>query len=222
MVTNDGGHTGIGGPLTDTDTVAINLHTHLFGTPDNDAFAVAPGNVRIDALGGFGDTITFDFRLVDASVRYVGNTVIIDGPSSHTVLTGFEVFQFTDGTVNNNDGIRWSTTCSTIRSITTCGPRMPTPMRTSFVRPARGPRPERVLLHRGLSFGQSRREGGRHRPARPFRPIGWMEGRVPSIHFDPAQYLAANPDVAAAAIDPLRHFSSSAIRKAASRSRRAN
>ena len=40
MVTNDGGNTGIGGPLTDTDTVAINLHTHLFGTPDNDSFVL--------------------------------------------------------------------------------------------------------------------------------------------------------------------------------------
>ena len=38
MVTNDGGNTGIGGALTDTDTVAINLHTHLFGTPDDDEF----------------------------------------------------------------------------------------------------------------------------------------------------------------------------------------
>ena len=30
-----------------------------------------------------------------------GNEVIIDGPSSHTVLTGFEKFVFTDGTVDN-------------------------------------------------------------------------------------------------------------------------
>ena len=33
-----------------------------------------------------------------------GNQVIIDSASSHTVLTGFEVFAFTDGTVNNDDG----------------------------------------------------------------------------------------------------------------------
>ena len=35
-----------------------------------------------------------------------GNQVIIDGPSSHTVLTGFERFVFTDGTVDNADGNR--------------------------------------------------------------------------------------------------------------------
>jgi hypothetical protein len=30
--------------------------------------------------------------------------VTIDGPSSHTVLSGFERYQFTDGTVDNKDG----------------------------------------------------------------------------------------------------------------------
>jgi hypothetical protein len=31
------------------------------------------------ALGGI-DTVTFGFRLVDATVSYLGNTVVIDGP----------------------------------------------------------------------------------------------------------------------------------------------
>jgi hypothetical protein len=58
VTTDDHGNTGIGGALTDTDTVAINLLTHLFGTPNNDAFDALPGNERVDALGGFGDTVT--------------------------------------------------------------------------------------------------------------------------------------------------------------------
>ena len=81
MVTNDGSHSGIGGPHSDTDTVAIDLHTHLFGTPDNDSFILdllPAGDIRIDALGGFGDTLTLNFRLVDATVRYVAT------PSSST------------------------------------------------------------------------------------------------------------------------------------------
>ena len=73
------------------------------GTPGDDSFTVLPGGNRFDGLGGI-DTITFNFRLVDATVRYIGNAVIIDGPSSHTVLTGFERYVFTDGTVDNNDG----------------------------------------------------------------------------------------------------------------------
>ncbi len=74
----------------------------IIGTPGNDSFT-ASGEQQIDALGG-NDTITFGFRLVDATVSYLGNSVIVDGPSSRSVLTGFETFVFTDGTVNNNDG----------------------------------------------------------------------------------------------------------------------
>ena len=55
--------------------------------------------------------------------------------------------------------------------------------------------------------GQSGRE---RRPASirstHFDQSGWKEGRVPSLAFDPRAYLAANPDVAAAHVDPLAHF----------------
>ena len=79
ITTNDGGNSGAGGALTDTDQVTINLNTHLIGTPNDDSFTALPGNERIDALGSI-DTITFGFRLVDATVTYRGNKVIIDGP----------------------------------------------------------------------------------------------------------------------------------------------
>src|SRR6185369_2418950 len=76
---------------------------HLTGTPGDDSFAALPGTEYIDALGG-NDSITFDFKLVDATLSWVGNTIIVDTATSHTVISGFEVFRFTDGTVNNNDG----------------------------------------------------------------------------------------------------------------------
>jgi hypothetical protein len=37
-------------------------------------------------------------------------------------------------------------------------------------------------------------------------PPGWREGRDPSVGFDTTAYLAANPDVATAHVDPLTHF----------------
>ena len=43
-------------------------------------------------------------------------------------------------------------------------------------------------------------------PLSHFDMSGWKEDRIPSINFDPAQYLSANSDVAAANIDPLGHF----------------
>ena len=65
LTTNDGGSTGSGGALTDSDQATIHVNTWLIGTPGDDSFTALPGNARIDALGG-NDTITFDFRLVDA------------------------------------------------------------------------------------------------------------------------------------------------------------
>ena len=71
----------------------------------DDSFIASPEFEAINA--GLGnDTITFDFRLVDATVSHFGNTVTVIGPSGHTVLGGFERFVFTDGTVDNADGDR--------------------------------------------------------------------------------------------------------------------
>ena len=72
------------------------------GTPGDDTIAAPSGSSQINGGAGI-DTITFNLKLTDVSVSYVGNQVIIDGPSSHTVLTGFEKFAFADGTVDNND-----------------------------------------------------------------------------------------------------------------------
>jgi serralysin len=39
-----------------------------------------------------------------------------------------------------------------------------------------------------------------------YRLFGWHEGRDPSANFDTLGYLTANPDVAAAGVDPLGHY----------------
>ena len=167
ITTNDGGSSGTGGALTDTDQVAINLNTHLIGTPNDDSFTALPGNERIDALGSI-DTITFGFRLVDATVTYAGNKVIIDGPGgSHTVLTGFETYVFTDGTVNNNDG-NWLVDdlfyYSQYHDVWNAG--VDADEHYDTLRLAREPRSERVLLDDDLSLGLSGRRGGRRQSAR--------------------------------------------------------
>lgn len=104
MTTSDEGFAGIL-PQSDTDNVSINVGTLLRGTPGDDMFESLPGGGRIDAGAG-NDTITFNFRLVDATVTYKDNKVIVDGPSSHMELTGFEKFVFTDGAADNTQGSR--------------------------------------------------------------------------------------------------------------------
>jgi hypothetical protein len=206
--TNDGGHTGSGGALADIDQVAITVGTIIAGTPGPDSFNAPAGTVRIDAGTGI-DTITFGFKLVDATVSYLGNTIVIDGPGggSHTVLTGFEVFSFTDGTVHNDDA---------------------TPLIDDLFYYSKYHDVWNAHVDADSHFLSFGRNEGRdpsfffstvvYRSANPdvaasgvnlldhFDGSGWLEGRLPSIHFDPVQYLAANPDVAAAHVDPLRHY----------------
>jgi Ca2+-binding RTX toxin-like protein len=206
LTTNDGGNSGSGGALVDTDQVAIHVNTHLVGTPGDDMFMALPGNERIDGGGG-NDTIIFNFRLVDAAVTYSGNTVIIDSASSHTVLTGLETFVFTDGTVNNNDGNPlvddlfyyshnhdvWNAHADADQHYQQYGwheGRDPDAFfSTAFY----------------LSLNQDVKAANID-PLTHFDQYGWKEGRTPSASFDDAKYLAANPEVAAAGLDPLAHF----------------
>ena len=54
-------------PLIDTDQVTINLNHASHRHAEQRHFAALPGNQRIDAGGG-NDTMTFGFRLTDATV----------------------------------------------------------------------------------------------------------------------------------------------------------
>jgi autotransporter-associated beta strand protein len=214
VTTNDGGNTGSGGAQSDTDQVAINVNPppppptipHLVGTPGDDSFTALPGSELIDGLGG-NDTVTFNFRLVDATVTYSGNKVIIDGPSSHTVLTGFETYVFLDGTVNNNDGSPliddlfyysryhdvWNAHVDADAHYNLYGWhewRDPSAFfSTAFY----------------LAVYQDVKASGQN-PLTQFDQAGWKEGRIPSPAFDPGQYRSHYPDVAAANVDPLAHF----------------
>jgi serralysin len=48
-------------------------------------------------------------------------------------------------------------------------------------------------------------------PLQHYELFGWREGRDPSASFDTLGYLAANPDVAAAGVNPLDHYLQSGI-----------
>src|SRR5262249_7418308 len=72
------------------------------GTPGADEFIAPTGSSSFNGLGGV-DTIIFDFKLTDATFAWIGDELIIETATSRTVLSGFEVFRFTDGTVHNED-----------------------------------------------------------------------------------------------------------------------
>jgi type VI protein secretion system component Hcp len=176
------------------------------GTPGNDTFTAVTGNSQFD--GGLGvDTITFDFKLTDAVVTFAGNKVIIDGPASHTVLAGIEVFNFTDGTVHNDDG---SPLIDDLFYYSRYHDVWSAHVDADFHYDAAG-------WHEGrdpsaffdtsiyLSANPDVRSAGVN-PLTHYDTFGWQEGRGPSLNFDARAYLDANPDVKAAHVDPLLHF----------------
>ena len=176
------------------------------GTAGDDNFTASAAAERIDALEGI-DTVTFGFRLVDATVRHIGNTVVIDGPSSHTVLTGIERFVFTDGIVENNDGNVlvddlfyysrhhdvWNAHVGAEEHFQSAGwreGRDPSAFFDTSIYLATNP----DVSASGID------------PLTHFDQTGWREGRIPSTTFDPRRYLDANPDVKASGVDPLWHY----------------
>jgi hypothetical protein len=175
------------------------------GTPGDESFSAPSGNSAFD--GGYGnDTVTFAFSLVDATVSYVGNTVVIDGPSSHTVLSGFDTYVFADGTVHNGDEnplvddlFYYS------QNHDVWNAHIDAEAHYNFVgwQELRDPNAFfSTLIYRSANPDVA---AGTN-PLTHFDQVGWKEGRAPSLNFDPAQYFADNPDVAAAHLNPLWHF----------------
>ena len=79
------------------------------------------------------------------------------------------------------------------------------PTRTTTARLARGPRPERVLLDLGLSSANPDVKAAASIRCR-ISSSGLEGGPHAVDQLRSGAYLAANPDVAAGGVDPLRHF----------------
>jgi autotransporter-associated beta strand protein len=212
MTTSDNGNTGLPGALTDTDTVKINValptQAPVIGTDGDDSFTAPSGNSSFTGRGGT-DSITFDFRLVDATISYSGNQIIVDGPGglTHAVLNGIEIFKFTDGTVNDADGSPlvddlfyyatyhdvWNAHADADAHFNAVGWK-------------EGRDPNAFFDTKGYLAHYTDVAAAGVNPLTHYDQFGWTEGRDPSGAFDTHQYLAHNGDVAAAHIDPLAHF----------------
>ena len=176
------------------------------GTGGDDSFTASLGDEAFNALGGI-DTITFGFRLVDARVSYSGNAVIVDGPMSHTVLTGFERFVFADGTVDNADSdplVDDLFYYSHNPDVWNAHVDADAHFHTSGWHEGRDPNAF-FSLSTYLALHPDVRAAGID-PLVQFDQTGWKAGADPSAAFGTQNYLAANPDVKAAGIDPLLHF----------------
>jgi len=176
------------------------------GTSGNDVFTAAAGSNRYEGLAGT-DKIIFNFALTDATITFSGTEVIVDTATSHTVLTGFQTYQFSDGTVEENDGNPlvsdlfyyaqnhdvWLAKADADAHYANYG-----------WKEGRNPNPFFDTDFYLAQYADVKALG--MNPLEHFHTYGWKDGRIPSLNFDPAGYLAQNPDVAATHMDPLAHF----------------
>ena len=176
------------------------------GTSGDDTFTAPAGSSDFSGLGGT-DTIKFNFRLVDATFTWLGNQVIVDTATSHTVLSGFEVYQFTDGTVNNADGNPLVDDLFYYAHYhDVWAAHIDADVHYNQVGWHEGRDPN-AFFSTELYLGANPDVAAAGvNPLIHFDQLGWKEGRQPSENFDVGQYLTANPDVAASKVDPLAHF----------------
>ena len=207
MVTNDGGNGGSGGALDRRRSGHDSTQHALTGTPGDDSFTALPGNERIDGARRHRHrSRSASARPTRRSARSAtGDHRRAVEPHGADRLRDLRVHRRHRGQQRRRRaGRRPVLLCA---STTTCGTRMPMPTRTitrsAGTRAAIRTRSSRPPIY---LVGQSGREGGGRRSAAriSIRPAGTRAAS--SLDFDPRQYLAANPDVAAAHVDPLAHF----------------
>src|SRR5262245_20928417 len=176
------------------------------GTPGDDTFTAPAGSSTFNGLGGT-DTVIFNFRLVDATFSWVGNQVIVDTATSHTVLTGVETYQFTDGTVNDADTdpeVDDLYYYATNHDLWTAHVDADTDYNTVGWKAGLNPNAffntklYLAIYHDVVPSGLS--------PMQHYDLFGWQQNRLESLNFDGRAYLLNYPDVAAAHVDPLMHF----------------
>ena len=192
-------------PLPDPPLTPLPAFT---GTSGNNSFVPVPGSSRIDGLGGT-DTITFNFKLTEARVWFFGNEVIVESPdsSNRTVVTGFETFVFTDGTVNNNDGNPLvDDLYYYVKNYDVWNAHADADLHYDALGWREGRNPNeffQTVVY--LSANPDVKAAGIN-PLTHYDTVGWTQGLDPSIRFDTDAYLKAYPEVAAAHVDPLRDF----------------
>ncbi|MFK5597154.1 calcium-binding protein [Methylobacterium sp. HMF5984] len=189
----------------------------LVGSTNSDAIIGGAGNDVI--VGGAGsnfmsggagdDTVVLGFKLTDASISYdaAGHTVL-DGPNgAHNVLSGFEHFQFTDGTVNENTG---SALVDDLyyyvnnKDVFAAGADPETHYNQYGWHEGRNPNADFSTTGYLAANADVAKAG--INPLTQYDQFGWKEGRDPSANFDNELYLSHNPDVKAAGLDPLGHY----------------
>jgi subtilisin-like proprotein convertase family protein len=158
--------------------------------------------------GGRGDdTAVFSGSLSNYAPQDLGLRIAISGLDGSDTLYGFEHLQFTDGTVNVNDGNQLFDTLFYMHSnLDVFHAGVDALFHYNVVGFHEGRDPNALFDTSGYLAVYKDVAAAGINPLAHYHQSGWHEGRDPSAGFDTTLYLLRNPDVAAAGIDPLAHY----------------
>lgn len=219
--TVSGAHNQENVAIYDTRTAGITTsgtsgNDWIAGTRFNDSIQAGDGNDRVAGNlgtntldGGSGDnTVLTNFKLADATLSFgSGGQVVLDSTNVHDVLTNFQHFQFTDGTVTRFTG---SALVDNLyydianKDVFAAGQDPTSHYNQYGWHDGRNPNAD-FSTTGYLAANPDVAKAGVN-PLAHYDANGWKEGRDPSANFDNELYLKNNPDVAQAGVDPLAHY----------------
>ncbi|HEY8564017.1 MAG TPA: calcium-binding protein [Beijerinckiaceae bacterium] len=179
----------------------------LSGGDGNDAFIGGGGNDAIS--GGTGtDRVIFSFALNTATIGATSNgATTITGAEGTDTFRGIEQFQFSDRTVEVNDGSPLvDDLFYLIRNPDVAAAGVDPDAHYAQFGAREGRDPNAFFSTDGYLAANPDVARAGVNPLEHYTRIGWREGRDPGANFDNELYLRTNPDVAAAGINPLEHF----------------
>jgi hypothetical protein len=185
------------------------------GTAESESYNAGAGNDTVTGGGGNDwlnggagdDTAVFNFKLTDAKVEWTNAGIVLTGPDGRDILVNFEHYQFTDGTVNANDGNGMvDDLYYYITNPDVWAAKVDAEAHFAAFGWKEGRNPDAYFDVKGYLAANPDVKNANVNPLLHFNAFGWKEGRDPSANFDGDKYLAAYQDVKNANINPLEHY----------------
>jgi hypothetical protein len=178
------------------------------GDASNEVIQAGESGLRetIDGKDG-DDTVTFFHDLASYQVTDFGKYIDVVRDGATTRLSNIEHLQFTDGTIDVNDGSAlFDTVYYMSHNLDVFHAHANALAHFNASGWHEGRDPNGFFSVNGYLATNPDVKANGTNPLDHYDQTGWHEGRDPSANFDTKLYLMHNPDVAAAGVDPLQHY----------------
>ena len=187
----------------------------LTGSAIDDLILGGAGDDRINGgtgtnilNGGTGtDTAVFGFTLADASYSAAPGVATISVPGTTSMVSGFERYQFADGTVIQDldrplvDDLFYAFNDKDVFAA-----KVDADVHYGQIGFSEGRDPNAFFSTTGYLAANSDVRAAGLNPLAQYANTGFKQGRDPGANFDNELYLRNNPDVQASGMNPLAHY----------------